>query len=57
MVLAQKQKYRPIEQDRDLKDKSTQLWVPYFFIKEAKIYNGAKIASSISGSGKLDSYM
>ena len=25
--------------------------------KEARIYNGAKIASSISGTGKLDSYM
>ena len=26
-------------------------------IKEARIYNGEKIASSISGAGKLDSYM
>ena len=28
-----------------------------FLTKEARIYNGAKIASSISGAGKLDSYM
>ena len=27
-VLAQKQKYRPIEQDREPKDKSTHLWAP-----------------------------
>ena len=28
-----------------------------FFTKEARIYNGAKTASSINGDGKLDSYM
>ena len=28
-----------------------------FLTKEARIYNGAKIASSINGVGKLDSYM
>ena len=28
------------------------LWVPYFFTKEARIYNGAKTASSINHSGK-----
>ena len=31
--------------------------VTSFFIKEARIYNGEKTASSISGVGKLDSYM
>ena len=36
MVVAQKQKYRPMEQDT----------------KEARIYNGAKTASSINGAGK-----
>ena len=36
MVVAQKQKYRPMEQDT----------------KEARIYNGAKIASFINGAGK-----
>ena len=30
MVLAQKQKYRPMEQDREPKDKPMYLWVPYF---------------------------
>ena len=36
MVVAQKQKYRPMEQDT----------------KEARIYNRAKTASSINGAGK-----
>ena len=30
MVLAQKQKYRPMEQDRKPRNKPTHLWVPYF---------------------------
>ena len=30
MVLAQKQKYGPMEQDRAPRDKLTHLWVPYF---------------------------
>ena len=30
MVLAQKQKYRPMEQDREPRDKTMQLWVPDF---------------------------
>ena len=30
MVLAQKQKYRPMEQERKPGDKSTHLWSPYF---------------------------
>ena len=31
MVLAQKQKYRPMEQGRKPRNKSMHLWVPYFF--------------------------
>ena len=31
MVLAQKQKYRPMEQDRKLRNKPMHLWVPYFW--------------------------
>ena len=31
MVLAQKQKYRSVEQTRKLRDKSTHLWTPYFW--------------------------
>ena len=30
MVLAQKQKYRPTEQDRKPRNKPMNLWVPYF---------------------------
>jgi len=31
MVLAQKQKYRPLEQDRKPRNKPIHLWVPYFW--------------------------
>ena len=41
MVLAQKQNYRPMEQDRKPRNKPMHLWVPYFG-KRGKIYNGAK---------------
>ena len=44
--LAQKQKYRPMEQDRKPRDKPT----PYghlIFDKEARLYNGEMILSSI----------
>ena len=34
---AQRQKYRSMEQDRKPRDKSTYLWTPYFFTKEARI--------------------
>ena len=30
MVLAQKQKYRPMGQDREPRNKPTHLWAPYF---------------------------
>ena len=30
MVLAQKQKHRPMEQDRKPRNKPMHLWVPYF---------------------------
>ena len=33
MVLAQKQKYRPMEQDRKPRNKPMHLWVPYFWQK------------------------
>ena len=51
MVLAQKQKYRPMEQDRKSETNSctcSQL----SNVKEARIYNGAKKASSVSDSEK-----
>ena len=52
MVLAQKQKYRPMEQDREPRDKPTPPISTLFLTKEARIYNGAKIASSVSGAWK-----
>ena len=54
MALAQKQKYRPMEQDRKPRNKPMHLWVPYslFLTKKARIYDGAKTASSINGAGE-----
>jgi len=57
MVLAQNQKYRPMEQDRKIRNKATHLWVFCFVLfcfwaKEARIYNRAKTASSINGAEK-----
>ena len=55
MVLAQKQKYRPMEQDREPRHKPTHLWVPYFLQRRQEYTMGkqyTKTASSISGAGK-----
>ena len=52
IVLAQKQQYRPMESDRKPRNKPMHLWVPYFWQKEARIYNGAKTASSIKSAGE-----
>ena len=51
MVLAQKQKYRSMEQNRKFGDKSTPMDT-LSLTKEAKIYNGEKTVSSISGAAK-----
>ena len=51
MVVAQKQKYRSMEQDRKPRDKPTHI-VTLSLIKEARIYNGEKTATSRSGAGK-----
>ena len=40
-----------MEQDRKPRNKPMHLRVPYFLTKEARIYNGAKTASSINGAG------
>ena len=40
MILAQKQKYRPMEQDREPRDKPTHLWVPYFWQRGKNIQWG-----------------
>ena len=52
MVLAQKQKYRPMEQDRKPRNKTHALLGTLFLTKEARVYDGAKTASSINGAGK-----
>ena len=52
MVLAQKQKYRPMKQDRKPRNKPMHLMGTLFLTREAGIYNGAKTASSISAAGK-----
>ena len=41
-----------MEQDRRPRDKPMHLKVTYFFTREARIYNGAKIVSSVSAAGK-----
>ena len=51
MLLAQKQKYRPMVQDRKPRNKPMHL-ITLFLTKEARIYNVAKTASSINGAGK-----
>ena len=39
-----------MEQDRKPRNKPMQIWVP--LTKEARLYNGAKTASSVNGAGK-----
>ena len=50
MVLAQKQKYRPMEQESPETNPCTI--GALFLTKEARIYNGANTASSIDDAGK-----
>ena len=56
MVLAQRQKYRSMEQNRKSRHKSTHPWTPYMdtlsSTKEARIYNGLKTIFLTSGAGK-----
>ena len=52
MVLAQKQKYRPMEQDRKPREPRNKPMGTLFLTKGASIYNGAKTASSISVAGE-----
>ena len=51
MVPAQKQKYRPIEQDRKPRDTHAPMGT-LSLTKEARIYNGEKTISLTSGAGK-----
>ena len=50
MVLAQKQTHSSMEQNREPRNKPTYLWS---MTKEARIYNGEKTVSSISGAVKI----
>ena len=53
MILAQKQNCRSIEQDKKPRNKPMHAPMGTLFLtKEARIYNGAETASSISGAGK-----
>ena len=54
MMLAEKQKYKPMEQDRKPKNKPMGT---LFLIKEAEIHNGAKAASSINVASKTGQRM
>ena len=51
MALAQKQKYRPTEQMGSPEITHAPMGT-FYLTKEAKIYNGAKTASSVNGAGK-----
>ena len=42
MVLTQKHKYRPVEQDREPRDKPTHLWVPYFWQRRQEYTMGQR---------------
>ena len=52
MVLVQKQKYRPMEQDRKLRDNLVRIWENLIFDKGGKNIQWRKTVSSISGAGK-----
>ena len=42
MVLAQKQKYRPMEQDRKPRNKPMNLWIPYFWQRRQEYTMGQR---------------
>ena len=52
MELAQRQKYRSMEQNRKPRDQTTHLLDTLSLTKEAKIYNGEKIIFLTSGARK-----
>ena len=52
MVLAQRQKYRSMEQNRKPRDKSTHIWMCYLWQRRQKIYNEEKTIFLTSGAGK-----
>ena len=52
MVLAQRQKYRSMEQNRKPIDKSTYLWIPYLQQRRQEYTMEKKAISLTSGAGK-----
>ena len=57
MVLTQKQKHRPMEQDRKPGNKPMHLWVPYFWQRRQEYTMGQRQSVQQMVLGKLDSYM
>ena len=57
MVLAQKQKYRPMEQDRKPRNKPMHLWVPSIWQRRQEYTMGQRQPLQQMVLGKLDSYM
>ena len=57
MVLAQKQKYRQMEQDRKPRNKPMHLWVPYFWQRRQEYTMGQRQPLQQMVLGKLDSYV
>jgi len=53
-VLAEKQKYSSMEQDRKLRGKSMHLWSVNLLIKKTRLCNEEKTVSSINGAGKTE---
>ena len=57
MVLAQKQKHIPMEQDRKPRNKPMHLWVPSIWQRRQKYTMGQRQPLQQMMLGKLDSYM
>ena len=57
MGLAQKQTYRPMEQDRKPRNKPMHLWVPYFLQRGQEYIMWQRQPLQWTVLGKLDSYM
>ena len=57
MVLAQKQKYRQMEQDGKPRNKPLYLWVPYFWQRRQEYTMGPGQPLQQMVLGKLDSYI
>ena len=51
MVLAQRLKYRSMEQNRKPRDKAMNLWTPY--LRQRRQGYGKKTTSLTSGAGKI----